>query len=217
MIDDVRLVLFDCDGVLVDSEPIALSANVELGRRFGWPLLAEQAVDLFLGRSAAAVDAEIARRCGAGVAVRWRAEYEARMRDEVDARLEPVPGIVEALDAVMPRLATCVASSGGHAKMRHTLGRTGLYERFDGRIFSAEEVEHGKPAPDLFLHAAAAMGVAPEHCVVVEDSRHGVRAARAAGMRSLGFAGGLTPAAWLEGADTVVFEDMRELPTLLRI
>jgi HAD superfamily hydrolase (TIGR01509 family) len=128
-----------------------------------------------------------------------------------------VPGIVEALDTIMPKLESCVASSGSHAKMRHTLGRTGLYDRFSGRIFSAEEVAHGKPAPDLFLHAAASMGVPPEHCVVVEDSRHGVRAARAAGMRSLGYAGGLTPAAWLEGPATVVFDDMLELPTLLGV
>jgi len=215
MIDDLRLVLFDCDGVLVDTEPIALAANVELGRRFGWLLTEDEAVDLFLGRSAAAIDAQIAERCGTEAAVQWRAAFEARLRDEADAHLQPVSGIVEALDAIMPRLATCVASSGSHQKMRHTLGRTGLYDRFAGRIFSAEDVAHGKPAPDLFLHAAASMGVAPKHCLVVEDSRHGVRAARAAGMRSFGYAGGLTPAAWLEGLNTVVFEDMLKLPTLL--
>lgn len=99
--------------------------------------------------------------------------------------------------------------------MRHTLGLTGLYDLFDGRIFSATEVEHGKPAPDLFLHAAASIGVDPSRCVVVEDSRYGVEAARAAGMRALGFYGGLTPREWLEGPDTYVFDDMRELPALL--
>ena len=122
---------------------------------------------------------------------------------------------MEALDAIAPHLTTCVASSGSHAKMRRTLGFTRLYDRFSGRIFSAEEVANGKPAPDLFLHAAMSIGVSPVRCVVVEDSRHGVQAARAAGMRSLGYSGGLTPAAWLEGADTVVFEDMRKLPALL--
>jgi HAD superfamily hydrolase (TIGR01509 family) len=213
--DDIHLVLFDCDGVLVDSEPIALAANVELGPRFGWPLTEEEAIDLFLGRSAPAIDAQIAERCGAEAAAQWRAAFNARLSDEIDTRLQPVPGIVEALDTIMPRLATCVASGGEHPKMRRTLGRTGLYDRFAGRIFSAEEVAHGKPAPDLFLHAAASMGVPPRHCVVVEDSRHGVRAARAAGMRSLGYAGGLTPASWLEGPGTVVFEDMLKLPKLL--
>jgi beta-phosphoglucomutase-like phosphatase (HAD superfamily) len=99
--------------------------------------------------------------------------------------------------------------------MKRTLGLTGLLPFFDGRIYSATEVERGKPAPDLFLHAARSSGVAPPRCVVVEDSRAGVAAARAAGMRSLGFAGGLTPAAWLAGPDTVVFDDMAALPALL--
>ncbi len=99
--------------------------------------------------------------------------------------------------------------------MRHTLGVTGLYERFAGRIFSAAEVARGKPAPDLFLHAARQMGIDPAACVVVEDSRPGVQAARAAGMRAFGYAGGLTPAERLAGPGTVVFDDMRELPGLV--
>jgi HAD superfamily hydrolase (TIGR01509 family) len=109
----------------------------------------------------------------------------------------------------------CVASSGSHEKMGRTLGKTGLRRYFEGRIYSASEVANGKPAPDLFLHAAARMGVEPRHCVVVEDSRFGVQAARAAGMRSLGYAGGITPAQWLEGPGTVVFSDMRKLPGLI--
>jgi beta-phosphoglucomutase-like phosphatase (HAD superfamily) len=100
--------------------------------------------------------------------------------------------------------------------MRHTLGHTGIYPYFgEGRIFSASEVAHGKPAPDLFLHAAKQMGVNPSACIVVEDSKYGIQAARAAGMRALGYAGGLTPAQWLEGPNTTVFDDMRELPRLL--
>ena len=112
-------------------------------------------------------------------------------------------------------LPTCVASSGTHERMRYTLGLTGLYDRFAGRIFSTTEVAHGKPAPDLFLHAAARMGVDPSACAVVEDSRYGVEAARAAGMRALGYAGGLTPVEFLEGPDTMIFTDMRALPRLL--
>jgi beta-phosphoglucomutase-like phosphatase (HAD superfamily) len=108
-----------------------------------------------------------------------------------------------------------VASSSSHARLRFTLGLTGLYERFAGRIFSVEDVSRGKPAPDLFLHAAAQMGAAPTRCVVVEDSRYGVQAARAAGMRVLAYASGLTPVTALEGPDTVVFGDMRELPGLI--
>ncbi|GAB2938689.1 hypothetical protein GCM10027028_44450 [Streptomyces sundarbansensis] len=127
------------------------------------------------------------------------------------AELTPVEGIVDALT----HLPTCVASSGSHDKMRFTLGMTGLHPRFEGRIFSATEVEHGKPAPDLFFHAAREMGIAPAACAVVEDSQYGLRAARAADMRAFAYAGGLTPADRLEGPDTVVFDDMRRLPGLL--
>lgn len=131
----------------------------------------------------------------------------------MDNGLEAVDGLPEALAAI--DLPVCVASSGSHEKMRHTLGRTGLYERFAGRIHSATEVARGKPAPDLFLYAAERMGVDPAACAVVEDSRPGVEAARAAGMRAFGYAGGLTTAELLEGPDTVVFDDMRKLPGLL--
>jgi beta-phosphoglucomutase-like phosphatase (HAD superfamily) len=109
----------------------------------------------------------------------------------------------------------CVASSGDHAKIRRNLAKTGLLDRFDGRIFSGDDVLHGKPAPDLFLHAADVMGADPARCAVIEDSRHGVVAARAAGMAAFAYAGGVTPAAALEGAGTTVFDDMRALPELL--
>jgi beta-phosphoglucomutase-like phosphatase (HAD superfamily) len=99
--------------------------------------------------------------------------------------------------------------------MRYTLGLTGLYERFEGRIFSASEVARGKPAPDLFLYAAERMGVEPTACAVIEDSRYGIEAARSAGMRAFAYAGGLIPARLLEGPGTVVFDDLRELPRLL--
>ena len=142
--------------------------------------------------------------------------YRERLFAAFDEELTAVPGVAEALDGVERLgLATCVASSGTHDKMARTLGRTGLLERFEGRIFSATQVERGKPAPDLFLFAAASMGVEPSRCVVVEDSRAGVAAARAAGMRSVGFAGGLTPADWLEGPGTVVIDDMSLLVDLV--
>jgi beta-phosphoglucomutase-like phosphatase (HAD superfamily) len=99
--------------------------------------------------------------------------------------------------------------------MRLTLGKTGLLARFEGRIFSGEDVARGKPAPDLFLHAAARMGAAPRECAVVEDSLPGLEAARAAGMRAFAYAGGLVPPERLAGPGTVVFDDMRQLPELL--
>ncbi|MFF2328742.1 MULTISPECIES: HAD family hydrolase [unclassified Streptomyces] len=208
----LELVIFDCDGVLVDSEPLAVRIHVELGAEFGWPLTADEIVEKFVGRSAASnsklIDARLPGRSAA-----WQQRYEQLHHAAIDAELVAVDGIHEALAALT--LPTCVASSGSHDKMRHTLGHTGLHSHFEGRIFSASEVTHGKPAPDLFLHAARRMGVEPAACVVVEDSKYGIQAARSAGMRSLGYAGGLTPAHWLEGPDTVVFDDMRKLPSLL--
>ncbi|MGW1407213.1 HAD family hydrolase [Streptomyces sp. NPDC002403] len=212
MITAPELVIFDCDGVLVDSERIAVRIQVQVGAELGWPLTAEEVVEQFVGRSNKSIGELVdARLPGASAA--WQQRFEDLHRDAVGTELVAVEGIHEALAALA--LPTCVASSGSHDKMRHTLGHTGLYAHFEGRIFSATEVAHGKPAPDLFLHAARRMGVDPAACVVVEDSKYGVQAARSAGMRAFGFAGGLTPAHWLEGPDTVVFDDMRKLPTLL--
>lgn len=209
----VELVIFDCDGVLVDSEPIAVRAQVAVGAELGWALTEAEVIDRFVGRSTASIGEQVAERLGEPVAAEWQRRFEERHRIAVDEGLTAVDGIEQAMAAL--RLPTCVASSGGHQKMRHTLGHTGLYDYFDGRIFSATEVAQGKPAPDLFLHAAARMGVRPQACVVVEDSTAGVRAARAAGMRVLGYAGGLTPAERLAAEGARVFHDMRELPGLL--
>ncbi|RKN13301.1 HAD family hydrolase [Micromonospora musae] len=213
MINPIGLVIFDCDGVLVDSERIAVRVNIALGAELGWPLTEAEVIERFIGRSSMSIGEQIAARLGRGVADTWADRFDLAHRQAVDAGLTAVDGINDALDEITQ--PTCVASSGTHEKMRHTLGRTGLYRRFEGRIFSATEVAHGKPAPDLFLHAAATMGVPPAACVVVEDSQYGVQAARAAGMRCFGYAGGLTPAHRLEGPDTVVFDDMRKLPGLL--
>ncbi|MEV8561843.1 HAD family hydrolase [Streptomyces sp. NPDC051917] len=213
MIKPIELVIFDCDGVLVDSERIAARVQVSLGAELGWPLTQEEVVERFIGRSHAVIREQVAARLGEETAAVWAERFEQLHREAVNAELAPVDGLPEALDAIA--LPTCVASSGSHDKMRHTLGRTGLYDRFAGRIYSATEVARGKPAPDLFLHAARHMGVDPAACVVVEDSRPGVLAARAAGMRAFGYAGGLTPAERLEGPGTTVFHDMRKLPALI--
>ncbi|APU38760.1 HAD family hydrolase [Streptomyces sp. TN58] len=213
MIRPIELVIFDCDGVLVDTERVATRVQVALGAELGWPLTEGDVIDLFIGRSNASVREQVAARLGEGTADVWAKRFERLHREAVDAGLAPVEGLPEALDAIT--LPTCVASSGSHEKMRHTLGRTGLYDRFVGRIYSATEVARGKPAPDLFLYAAQRMGVDPGSCVVVEDSRPGVEAARAAGMRAFGFGGGMTPPERLEGPGTRVFHDMRDLPALL--
>jgi HAD superfamily hydrolase (TIGR01509 family) len=213
MINGAGLVIFDCDGVLVDSERIAVRVNVAVTAHLGWPMTEAEVIDRFIGRSHADIAGIIGARLGADAAAIWTQRFESELHRTADAELAAVDGIVEALDRIT--VPTCVASSGTHEKLRRTLGRTGLHQRFAGRIFSATEVPLGKPAPDLFLYAARRMGVTPESCVVAEDSRHGAQAARAAGMTCLAYAGGPTTAERLEGPGTIVFDDMRDLPDLL--
>ena len=211
----VELVVFDCDGVLVDSERLSVRVESQLLGELGWTISEHEVMERFVGRSDAHMLSVIESRLGRPVP-EFMTQYRERLFDAFDRELTAVPGVAEALDRIESfALATCVASSGTHDKMARTLGRTGLLERFDGRIYSATLVARGKPAPDLFLFAAASMGVDPAACVVVEDSRYGVEAARAAGMRSVGFAGGLTPADWLQGPGTVVIDDMALLLDVL--
>jgi HAD superfamily hydrolase (TIGR01509 family) len=212
-VSPLRLVIFDCDGVLVDTERIAVRVDVAVLAELGWTMTEAEVVERFMGRTDADMVAAVEAYLGRPLPPDWEAPFQGWYRQAFEAELKPVPGVIDALDAI--GTPTCVASSGTHERMRFTLGLTGLYDRFAGRIFSADDVARGKPAPDLFLHAAARMEVAPAECVVIEDSRYGVEAARAAGMRALGYAGGLTPRAWLEGPGTIVFDDMRELPRLL--
>jgi HAD superfamily hydrolase (TIGR01509 family) len=210
-----ELVVFDCDGVLVDSERLAVRVESEYLTEIGWPLSQAEIVERFMGGTDQYMDDAIEAQLGDRLPASWKEEFQRRYREAYRADLVPVDGVLEALDQIEATTATCVASSGSHDKLRFTLGLTGLYRRFEGRIFSGYEVANGKPAPDLFLHAAARMGAEPTRCAVVEDSRFGVLAARAAGMHVFGYAGGLTPPERLEGPGTVVFEDMRALPRLL--
>jgi HAD superfamily hydrolase (TIGR01509 family) len=213
VVSTYKLVIFDCDGVLVDSEPLALRVDALMCAELGWPLTVEEIAARFVGRTHDYMMGELAAHIGHPVPAETEARFAAEYRALLTEELRPVDGIVAALDRI--DLRTCVASSGSHDKMRFTLGLTGLYERFEGRIFSASEVAHGKPAPDLFLHAARSLGVEPADCAVIEDSQFGVEAARAAGMAAYGYTGGVIPAERLEGADTVLFDDMRQLPDLL--
>ncbi|MFE5587600.1 HAD family hydrolase, partial [Kitasatospora sp. NPDC056531] len=194
----IELVIFDCDGVLLDSERLAVKVDARVTADIGWPLSEEEVVERFVGRSHAYMTAELAAHASVPLEPGWERKYQHLYDAVFAAELAPVDGVVEAL-ARLERAGVrdCVASSSSHSRLRRTLGQTGLLPRFEGRIFSAEEVAEGKPAPDLFLHAAKATGVEPAACLVVEDSKYGVAAARAAGMRSLGFHGGLTPGHWL--------------------
>ncbi|MEU3746693.1 MULTISPECIES: HAD family hydrolase [Streptomyces] len=211
--EPVELVIFDCDGVLVDSERIYCRVDREVFASLGAEFTEAEVADLFVGSSHEMLTAIVEERRGGTLEPGWQAPFKQRYEDALDAELTAVEGVTGVLDALA--VPYCLASNGSHTSIRKNLGRAGLLDRFEGRMFSARDVARGKPAPDLFLHAAATMGVAPERCAVVEDSLYGVRAARAAGMRAFGYCGGLTRADRLMGPRTVVFDDMRELPGLL--
>jgi HAD superfamily hydrolase (TIGR01509 family) len=206
-----ELVIFDCDGVLVDSEQLVVRTEVQILDSLGWHLTEADVIERFVGRSAQYMHMQVEEQLGRPVD--WERHFESRYREVFERELRPVQGVVEALEALSP--PSCVASSGTHAKIRHSLGLTGLRDFFEDRIFSVQDVRRGKPAPDLFLHAARQMDVLPEACVVVEDSPAGVEAARAAGMTAFAYAGGVVPVERLHGQGVLVFDDMRLLPRLV--
>jgi HAD superfamily hydrolase (TIGR01509 family) len=206
------LLILDCDGVLVDSESIALRVEARLLASLGKPLDDAQILERFLGQSSETILADIEQHTGVARSV-WLGKRERLQRQAFEGELRPVEGVVEALDEIA--LPACVASNGSRERVVYSLRLCGLYERFAGHIFTADEVPRGKPAPDLFWHAAAHMAVEPADSVVVEDSPLGVEAALAAGMRVCAFAGGLVAPQRLAQA-TLVFNRMQELPGLLR-
>jgi HAD superfamily hydrolase (TIGR01509 family) len=209
-----RLIIFDCDGVLVDSEPITNRLMAEEMTRHGLPMTTEQAIELFVGGTIRKVF-EIGRERGATLPDGWVEGFYEKMIDALADEVEAVPGIHGVLDALDGAgLPYCVGSNGPMRKMEVTLARTGLWERLEGRIYSAHDVGIAKPEPGLFLHAANTHGIAPEHCIVIEDSVSGVRAATAAGMRCLGYTAD-TPAAKLTAHGAEPFDDMALLPALI--
>jgi len=182
------LVIFDCDGVLVDSEPIALRLLLSTLAEAGVDLTPAEADALFLGRSLATTRAIVARDYGLTVSDAALDEMRRALYDAFRRELQPIPGIAATLDAL--GLPFCVASSSQPERIELALTVTGLWPRFEGRVFSSTMVARGKPAPDLFLHAAETLGHAPEACLVVEDSPAGILAAKAAEMRVIAFTGG---------------------------
>jgi HAD superfamily hydrolase (TIGR01509 family) len=206
------LVIFDNDGVLVDSEPVANTVLARLLTEYGFPCTAEQSIAEFMGRSIPQVRAIVEERLGLPLPADLEARYAGELYPSFQRSLRPIPGVVEALQAI--DRPVCVASSGTPERIRLTLTCTGLWDRFGGRVFSAQDVARGKPAPDLFLHAAATLGAEPRRCAVVEDSPAGVTAANAAGMTSFAFAR-LVPAARLGHATGAIFSAMADLPRLI--
>ncbi len=212
------LVIFDCDGVLVDSEPIAIAVLRETIAEAGGSIDEAEAYRRFLGRSMAAIAADLAAE-GVVLSETALAAMRGRLYRRFEAALAPVEGIAEALDRLGRPL--CVASSSQPERIRLALRVTGLLERFEPHIYSSTMVDHGKPAPDLFLLAARSRGAAPSACTVIEDSPAGIEAAKRAGMRVFGFLGGSHAGpAGLAGLVAAarpdrVFDDMRLLPDLI--
>lgn len=210
-----ELVIFDCDGVLVDSERLIQEVDMELIRGLGWPITRAEIFAEHLGRSQDAIIANIERRLGRAVPAGFLHERAAAYDTVLRERLVAVPDVAEAITVLRDEgMGLCVASSSPHSRIRMSLRLTGLQPFFaEEHVFSAEDVARGKPAPDLFLHAAATLTVPPRLCVVVEDSPAGVEAAKAAGMRVVGYSA-LTPADLLGDADALLSR-MADLPAAI--
>lgn len=209
------LVIFDNDGVLVDSEPISNRVLAAYLTELGHPTTYEDSIRDYMGSAVHRIHDLILERSGQQLPADFDEVFHARVFAAFRRDLQPVAGVVEVLEKLTAEdMPYCVASSGSHERIRVALAKTGLYGHFrEKAIFSSQDVGRGKPAPDLFLHAAASMGVPPERCAVIEDSRLGVQAAQAAGMDVYGFIA-MTPAVGLRAA-TALFADMKELPQLL--
>lgn len=218
---DCDLIIFDCDGVLVDTEPVTNRLLAECLTEIGWSVTTEESIERFKGRDLNVIRAEAEAVVGRELPdflPTYRARmFEAFERESVDV-VEGAMELLNVLDETGSHLR-CVASNGPQNKMVASLTSAGLIGRFDhegeARIYSAYDIKVWKPEPDLFLHAAQEMGVSPESCVVIEDSASGVEAAQRAGMRVVGLAG-LTPADKLSEA-THVIESMHELLAALDV
>ncbi|MDP1670448.1 MAG: HAD family hydrolase [Alphaproteobacteria bacterium] len=214
-----EFVIFDCDGVLVDIEPVAYSILAGAITRLGFPMSVADTRAAFVGLSMGQILVNIPELTGRPVPEDWRAEVQAETYAAFRESLRAVPGAGDVVARIQAaKIPLCVASSGSLDKMQLTLGLTGLRRYFGDRLFSSTMVARGKPHPDLFLHAAAQMGVAPNRAVVIEDSVPGVAGARAAGMRVFAYAGDPeSDAARLRAEGGQVFTAVADLPQLLGI
>lgn len=214
------LVIFDCDGVVVDSEVLSCACLVETLAEYGITLSLAVVFEQFLGRSFATIEAFFAQAAGHPMPAAFREDYRRRLLASFRQSLQPMPGVRKMLSSL--RTPYCLASSSDSVRLTATLAATDLTGAFAGRIFNSEMVEHGKPAPDMFLLAARTLGAMPARTVVVEDTIAGITAAKSAGMAAWAFIGGshftnapgakrLTEA----GADRVV-TSMSELGAMLQ-
>jgi len=210
---EYELVIFDCDGVLVDSEPLSNSIFKESLSEHGLQLTDEEAVSAFTGLSLPMAIEAAEEMLGRRLPLWFADAYEERIIAALSEEVEMIAGVEEVLTSIKGK--KCVASNGRHAKIRATLTKTGLLKYFRDCIFSAEDVERGKPHPDLFQYAARQMNVRPESCVVIEDSVLGVRGARAAGMHVLAFTESEAAATKMANEQVETFAAMSDLRALL--
>lgn len=216
----VRLVIFDCDGVLVDSEPIAMRVLLETLSQAELTIAPDVAYPRFLGRSLAAISVILSEEFGVDLSTAALERMRLSLFKAFRLNLKCIPGVDACLEAL--EMPFCVASSSQLERIRLVLRITGLLHRFEPFIYSATMVAAGKPAPDLFLHVAQVIHTAPEHCLVIEDSPAGVEAALRAGMHVFAFLGGSHVAgpAYLSAVEALapaqIFSDMRLLPQLVK-
>jgi HAD superfamily hydrolase (TIGR01509 family) len=214
----MTLLIFDCDGVLVDSEPLACAIDAEILTGLGFPYTPEEIASRFVGTSLKDMIRRIEAEHGRPLPDDFGEQVSGTLLARFETDLQPVSAVREAILALPYR--RCVASSSTPDRIALSLRVTGLSDLFEC-AFSSVEVRHGKPAPDLFLHAAARMNTSPERCAVIEDSLAGVQAARAAGMRVIGFTGGghcgpTHAAALMDVGATITVAHMRDLPAAVQ-
>jgi HAD superfamily hydrolase (TIGR01509 family) len=215
-------VLFDCDGVLVDSEPITNGVLRDMLEELGWTLSSDECMRLFIGKAVKDEVALIEARTGQAITEDWMHRFRERRNEGLVARVKPIRGALEAAAAIHALYGGRIACASGadRFKVELQMDKCGLMPYFSGRIFSGHEMPRSKPAPDVYLAAAAALGVDPKRCAVVEDTVTGVTAGVAAGATVFGYspaeAGHDAPAALRQAGATWIFTDMGELAGQLR-
>lgn len=216
-----QLVIFDCDGVLVDSEPIAAKVLADFITERGRPTDQQECLAEFTGLSLMNIADLVSKKWGVDLGPNFAEQLFDLDRAAFKAHLKPLPGARDTIVRLQSAgIKVCVASSGRPEKIHHSLSITGLLDLFEGHLFSAVVVRHGKPAPDLFLFAAAQMDVAPAQCCVIEDSIAGVKAAKSAAMQVMAFCGGTHAddahqQKLAAAAPDRLFDELAELPRLI--
>ena len=209
-----KFIIFDCDGVLVDTETISNSILANQLTELGYKCNTDQAKEIFMGRSMKDCFRIVKEDLKLNPPEDFLDQYDVQLFEALKTSVKPIPGVLEALKNI--QLPKCVASSGSFEKMNLTLGQTGIVDFFSGNIFSTTQVKNGKPAPDLFLLAAHTNKMDSKYIVVIEDSAFGIKAAKAAGMTAFGFARETDESKLIDAGADLIFKDMKHLPELIR-